>query len=325
MHRRRRCYRRRWPVAEYKYLSIRNWTKFQSGKYAGKSLSWLKDYSNQLDDLQYSKLTFFQRAVLQEFRRLRARLGCNVPYDLQYVGLATSACHHDRINMVPTVHLLITYGFLIPTNQQVDEMETPESKRERESNKQKKQEREKEKPLGHVAKEKRVSDFPLESCGLVNKNDQPAERPDSLMAPPQVAKGVPQILPSINLYESGSTVPANGFDESRLPVCRNCQMDKVDYATIAGKVYLQEFCCESCDDAWTDRKNLSAAGYEDGSSVLESVFDEKMLPRCMNCRKDKVGFDNVDGVVKLREFCSEACATECSVAYEAYAEAEQGE
>ena len=183
-------------------------------------------------------------------------------------------------------------------------------------------------PIRHCSKPDKVQGR-ADGCERVvfeeSRENLEAVNPIRQIAPPQVAKGVPQILPSINLYESGSTVPANGFDESRLPVCRNCQMDKVDYATIAGKVYLQEFCCESCDDAWTDRKNLSAAGYEDGSSVLESVFDEKMLPRCMNCRKDKVGFDNVDGVVKLREFCSEACATECAVAYEAYAEAEQGE
>src|SRR5208337_4015751 len=75
---------------KFKFLAIKNWTKFQSGKYHQKSLNWHKDYSNQIDDREYSKLTLLQRAVLQECRRLRARLAHNIPNDTRFIATASA-------------------------------------------------------------------------------------------------------------------------------------------------------------------------------------------------------------------------------------------
>lgn len=115
------------------YLAIRNWETFQSLSRSGK---WIKDYTDQSGtDADISKLSMFARGVLQELRRLRGKLGKNVPYDMEYILSAIHALGTDRPHVHHTIGTLISRGFLIVSNQAVDSVNSSENKKEKENKK----------------------------------------------------------------------------------------------------------------------------------------------------------------------------------------------
>lgn len=105
---------------EPKYLAIKNWDKYQSGK---KGWDWIKDYVNQDDDKDLAKLSMFQRGLLQELRRVRGRSGKNIDNDLDLIASATHAIGTDRARLKNAIKTLIERKILVLTNQQVDFVE----------------------------------------------------------------------------------------------------------------------------------------------------------------------------------------------------------
>lgn len=69
--------KRRWIV-------IRNWDHFQH--YKDRAPSWIKDYTEQLDDHAYLALTFHQRGVLENLRLQYARSRGCLPLDLKMLN-----------------------------------------------------------------------------------------------------------------------------------------------------------------------------------------------------------------------------------------------
>src|SRR5579862_3591600 len=100
--------------ATHPYLAIKNWAKYQSSL-KQPTMSWIKDYSDQTVDTEYARLTIFQRAVLQECRRLRGRLGANIPNDAAFIGRAACVLPEERRLIPRTLGTLIARGFLVPT------------------------------------------------------------------------------------------------------------------------------------------------------------------------------------------------------------------
>lgn len=100
------------------FLAIKNWPKYQSLNRAG---TWIKDYTCQVDlDPAISKLSLFERGVLQECRRIRGKLGKNIPYDLGFLSRAMHATATDRSHLGHAIHRLRSDGFLVLTNQEDD-------------------------------------------------------------------------------------------------------------------------------------------------------------------------------------------------------------
>lgn len=60
------------------HIDIPKWDRYQHYK-DRKRPTWIKDYCDQLDDRAYLKLKPYQRAVLQDLRRLYATSGREVP------------------------------------------------------------------------------------------------------------------------------------------------------------------------------------------------------------------------------------------------------
>jgi hypothetical protein len=103
------------------YLAIKNWEEFQ-GTY---TRSYIRDYTSQGSDEDYCKLTFFQRHVLQEVRRIRGRIGKNVPYDLHYICRESAATTPDKPRINAALTRLIHDGWLVVTNQEYEESKRP--------------------------------------------------------------------------------------------------------------------------------------------------------------------------------------------------------
>ena len=116
------------------YLAIKNWEKYQSLSRSGR---WIKDYTAQDDDLTISKLSIFQQGVLQAIRRIRGRIGSNVPNDCEYIMSAMSARLKDRPRIPRAISELIACGLLLVTNQQHDSVKTSEKEKEKEIKKEK--------------------------------------------------------------------------------------------------------------------------------------------------------------------------------------------
>jgi hypothetical protein len=93
------------------FFDIKNWDTYQS-RMSNKG-SWIKDANDQAADPEYQRLTMFQRAVLQECRRLRSRFGKPIPYDPNYVASAASVLPKDRIRLWQALHKLVASGFLV--------------------------------------------------------------------------------------------------------------------------------------------------------------------------------------------------------------------
>lgn len=115
------------------YLAIKNWEKYQSS-YASK---WIKDYTEQDIDENICRLTLFQRQVLQGIRRLRGRLGKNVPNDATYIARTMYALPTDRPHIRHAIDTLLAHEFLVLTNHQVDVQESHKNKKKIEIKKEK--------------------------------------------------------------------------------------------------------------------------------------------------------------------------------------------
>lgn len=110
------------------YLVPKNWSKYQSLRGRGK---WIMDYTEQDGDEDLCKLTLFQRMVLQGVRRIRGRLGKNVPYDPTYIASAIHALPTDRPHIGHALSTLISRGLLVVTPQQDDSPKAGENREER--------------------------------------------------------------------------------------------------------------------------------------------------------------------------------------------------
>lgn len=104
----------------FKYLAIKNWKKYQSSK---KGYDWIKDYVNQNDDKELSGLSFFERGLLQELRRLRGRSGKNIHNDVTHIAQAIHAKGTDRPHIRHAIATLVARDVLVLTNQSVDPLE----------------------------------------------------------------------------------------------------------------------------------------------------------------------------------------------------------
>jgi hypothetical protein len=107
---------------EFKYLAIKNWHKFQGGRMRDENRprAWIKNYLDKESDHDYSKLTCFQRYVLDACQRLRGRLGKNLPNDPVYIARAVCIVAEERHCLPQALRKLVLSGFLILSNQQTD-------------------------------------------------------------------------------------------------------------------------------------------------------------------------------------------------------------
>lgn len=112
-----------------KYLAIKNWEKYQSGK---KGWDWIKDYVNQNDDEELSGLSLFERGLLQELRRVRGRSGKNIHNDVTHIARAIHAKVTDRPHLRHAIDTLIARNILVLTNQQDGFLEEKREEEKRE-------------------------------------------------------------------------------------------------------------------------------------------------------------------------------------------------
>ena len=105
---------------EFKYLAIKNWSKFQSAK---ANSPWVKDYVEKDFDPEFGQLTLSQKGMLDACCRLRARRGSNLTNNPLWICSAVAIRAQERHNAVTAIGQLIDSGFLIPTNQQVNLLE----------------------------------------------------------------------------------------------------------------------------------------------------------------------------------------------------------
>jgi hypothetical protein len=109
-------------------LEIKNWDKFQSKN----TTKWIKDYSNREDDREFGQLTLFQRGLLEGLCRLRARIGTPIPHDATHIARSIHAAPTDRPHLTHALLTLISQGFLIPQNQQLNSVENDREEENRE-------------------------------------------------------------------------------------------------------------------------------------------------------------------------------------------------
>jgi hypothetical protein len=121
------------------YLAIRNWNKFQQQSKTGK-LAWCKLYAAQADDIEYQRLTTFERGVLHDAYLVVTRTGRNLHADLTWFARTTNTLPRYHARLTHAIQTLITRRFLTPTaseNPFVEERrirgEKEEKKNEKES------------------------------------------------------------------------------------------------------------------------------------------------------------------------------------------------
>ncbi len=118
---------------EKKYLAIRNWSKFQSMTDAhGKSLEgrrreWIRDYCEKETDTVYADLSLMGRYLIDACRRLRGKLGRNVPNDHMWILRQLDVHPTERGRATHALQMLVGRGFLVPTNEQHDKSLKPET------------------------------------------------------------------------------------------------------------------------------------------------------------------------------------------------------
>jgi hypothetical protein len=104
---------------EYPYLAIRNWDKYQTSV-DGQSASWIKDWTDKDSDYEHAQLSVFQSGILDRLRRLRGKLGRNLPNNPEWLMTAACVPRRDRPNAVKTIEFLRDMGMLIPTTRKCD-------------------------------------------------------------------------------------------------------------------------------------------------------------------------------------------------------------
>jgi hypothetical protein len=115
---------------EPRFLSIKNWNKYQRNKAgnvtaSGESARYIKMWTDRDSDPDYSRLTGFQRYVLDGCCRLRGRFGKNLPNDTIWVSRALCILSVERHCVPRTIAVLLERGFLVQANQQIDSPEVP--------------------------------------------------------------------------------------------------------------------------------------------------------------------------------------------------------
>ena len=118
---------------EKKYLAIRNWSKFQSMTDAhGKSLEgrrreWIRDYCEKETDTVYADLSLMGRYLIDACRRLRGKLGRNLPNDHMWILRQLDVDPTERGRATHALQMLVGRGLLVPTNEQHDKSLKPET------------------------------------------------------------------------------------------------------------------------------------------------------------------------------------------------------
>jgi hypothetical protein len=103
-----------------KWLRIRNWKKYQpDGKLRNKEarLPWVRDYTEKLENYDYVKLTFFQRALFEGLCLIAAtKPSRSIHNDPTYISRALHAPVTDIPHIGHGLSTLISRGYIIPTN-----------------------------------------------------------------------------------------------------------------------------------------------------------------------------------------------------------------
>lgn len=103
-----------------KFLRIKNWKKYQpDGRLRNKDarLLWIRDYTEKLDNYEFTQLTFFQRHLFEAICLLVATSSSRTVHnDPTHISRATHAQATDIPHVGHALSTLISRGFLIPTN-----------------------------------------------------------------------------------------------------------------------------------------------------------------------------------------------------------------
>ena len=109
------------PEPAPQYLSIKNWHKYQPKlKNGNPRRDWIRLDTNRVDDPEFLPLGFFSRGVLTGIMELKGRTGKNPPNDVTYLARAMHTIPTDRPHLRHTIDTLLTRGFLILSNQQIE-------------------------------------------------------------------------------------------------------------------------------------------------------------------------------------------------------------
>jgi len=108
------------PNTAPKFLAIKNWEKYQAAYTNGKRARWIKSWVDKYDDPEYSRLTVFQRHILDGIRDMRGAIGKNPPNDSIWVGNALNLTSGCKRYVRRTIQILAKYGFLVLCNEQND-------------------------------------------------------------------------------------------------------------------------------------------------------------------------------------------------------------
>lgn len=104
------------------YLSIKNWRKFQPLLKNGQDCrDWIRLNTRLEDDPAYNHLGWFAQHLLVGLWRLRGRTGKNILNDPKHISIALQVAPTARPRLPHAILTLISRGFLVVSNQQIDE------------------------------------------------------------------------------------------------------------------------------------------------------------------------------------------------------------
>ena len=103
---------------ECKYIAVKNWGKYQERMKNGSvKRPFVRDAAHKDSDPDYSKLTAYQRYVLDGLRRLVAVHGRNPHNDPTWVARALCMLPRDHAHIAHAIRTLYAHHFLILTNE----------------------------------------------------------------------------------------------------------------------------------------------------------------------------------------------------------------
>ena len=112
---------------KFKYLAIHGYERWQVDKGGklrdGKTSEWVKDYCRKDSDPDYSRLTFYQRYVLDGLRRLTGLHGGWPHNDPTWVSRALCAGPKDRPHVPHALRTLTAHGLLSLSNERLGSLE----------------------------------------------------------------------------------------------------------------------------------------------------------------------------------------------------------
>jgi hypothetical protein len=104
----------------FKFLRVKNWEKYQpDARLRNKDarLPWVKDWTNKLENYEFTQLTFYQRHLFEAICLLVAtRPSRTIHNDPTHISRATHAQATDIPHVGHALSTLILQGFIIPTN-----------------------------------------------------------------------------------------------------------------------------------------------------------------------------------------------------------------